>query len=325
MSSSYAFLLSPPASSDVIHLESSDDRLLEICDLYGARSFTEAHQRCNSVIEDKIYDFRLIGIHLFCIFWKDGPVALKPAFEALHSYLSQHWSDVGPERHRKKIVSLGVESLIDNMASTLDYWQTQGGGTFQIWVDQESREGIEETIETLQRLGELPEEQLDPNVVAIQLPKLTQMLRGIQKSLPSRDEATETMTTDEAPSDETAVPPPTSDAPALPASGGLSSLSPLLGGEISPELAMLLKKIRAFETLVEAKRFERAAMVADDIQSAVENFDPRKYFPSLFAEFYADLVQNFEQISAFWARRESADWAVLQQLYDVDLDTFVEK
>ena len=88
---------------------------------------------------------------------------------------------------------------------------------------------------------------------------------------------------------------------------------------------MLLKKIQAFETLVKAKRFERAAMVADDIQSAVENFDPRKYFPSLFAEFYADLVGNFDQISSFWARRDTADWAVLQQLYDVDLDTFVEK
>ena len=44
--------------------------------------------------------------------------------------------------------------------------------------------------------------------------------------------------------------------------------SALLGGEVSPELAMpQLKKIQAFETLVKAKRFERAAMVADDIQS----------------------------------------------------------
>ena len=324
MSSSYEFLLSPPAPSEVVHLESSDDRLLEICDLYGARSFSEAHERCDSVINDKIYDFRLIGIHVFCIFWKEGPQAIQPAFHALQSYLSQHWEHVGPERHRKKIVSMGVESLIDNMASTLDYWQSQATDPFKQWIGQASRESIEETIETLQSLESIPEEHLSPDIIAIQLPKLTQMLRGIQKSLPSRDEAIETMTEQEEPAPNQ---PETTHAPA--GDAGPTTTAPLpsalLGGEISPELAILLKKIQAFETLVKAKRFERAAMVADDIQSAVDNFDPRKYFPSLFAEFYAELVTNFDQISSFWARRDSADWSVLQQLYDVDLDTFVEK
>ena len=323
MSSSFEFLLSPPSPDEVVHLESSDDRLLEICDLYGARSFAEAHERCDSVIGDKIYDFRLIGIHVFCIFWKEGPQALQPAFEALNAYLSQNWEHVGPERHRKKIVSLGIESLIDNVASTLDYWQTQGSELFQTWVNQESRESLEDTIGTLQSLENIPEEHLSPDIIAIQLPKLTQMLRGVQKSLPSRDEATETMTTEDDDAPEAA--PAQSAAPTAPPTPAPASLAPVLGQEISPELAMLLKKIQAFETLVQAKRFERAAMVADDIQSAVENFDPRKYFPSLFAEFYADLVGNFDQISSFWARRDTADWAVLQQLYDVDLDTFVEK
>ena len=139
--------------------------------------------RCDGVIADKVYDFRLIGIHVFCIFWRDGPSTLKPAFEALHTYLRDHWDEVGPERHRRKVISLGVESLIDNMTSTLTYWQTQGSGYFQSWIDEATREALEETIETLQRLDELPEEHLSPDVVGVQLPKLTQILRGIQKSL----------------------------------------------------------------------------------------------------------------------------------------------
>ena len=97
------------------------------------------------------------------------------------------------------------------------------------------------------------------------------------------------------------------------------------GDVMSPELASLLGKLKAFETLVATQRFERAAMVADDIQSCVQNFDPRKYFPALFAPFYSGLADNFEQISAFWARRESGEWEVLRQLYEVDLDNFVDK
>ncbi len=324
MSSSFEFLHTPPPASEVVHLASSDDRLLEICDLYGARSFGDAHARCDGIIADKVYDFRLIGIHVFCIFWRDGPSTVKPAFEALHTYLRDHWDEVGPERHRRKVISLGVESLIDNMTSTLNYWQTQGSEAFQSWIDEATRESLEETIESLQRLHELPEEHLSPDVVNVQLPKLTQILRGIQKSLPSRDEATESMDDNEATAGPSEAPQPTPDSKGRAASTP-GALPAAMHGEMSAELAMLLKKIQAFETLVEAKRFERAAMVADDIQSAVENFDPRKYFPSLFADFYADLVQNFDQISSFWARRDSADWAVLQQLYDVDLDTFVEK
>ena len=126
----------------------------------------------------------------------------------------------------------------------------------------------------------------------------------------------------QASSPETPQPTADSNGRPTPPAGALPSA---MRGEMSAELAMLLKKIQAFETLVQAKRFERAAMVADDIQSAVENFDPRKYFPSLFADFYADLVQNFDQISSFWARRDSADWQSFGRLYDVDLDTFVEK
>ena len=107
---------------------------------------------------------------------------------------------------------------------------------------------------------------------------------------------------DASPVEQEAGPAPTGES-TTPSAATLPAA--MLGGEISPELAILLKKIQAFETLVKARRFERAAMVADDIQSAVENFDPRKYFPTLFAEFYADLVTNFDQISSFWARRDS--------------------
>ena len=79
----------------------------------------------------------------------------------------------------EKIVSMGVESLIDNMASTLDYWQSEGTDLFKRWIAQENRESIEETIETLSP-REYPEDHLSPDIIAIQLPKLTQMLRSIQ-------------------------------------------------------------------------------------------------------------------------------------------------
>ena len=320
MSASFQFLQAPPASSDLVYLDSSDDRLLEICDLYGARSFSEAHDRCNTVVGDKIYDFRLIGIHVFCIIWDEGPTAIRPAFEALRHYLENHGDDVGPEKHRRKIVSLGMKSLLDHLTSTLKYWQTEHTPSFEGWIGIETREGIEETIDVVGGLSSLSDNYLDYEAIAAHMATLTQMLRGIQKSLPSREQETDVMSESSENQDVSAAP----EHKETQAPQGQSQ-HPFQGSDVSPELVLLLKKIQAFESLVAAKRFERAAMVADDIQSTVDNFDPRKFFPTLFADFYADLVQNFDAISSFWARRDSADWRVLQQLYEVDIDTFVEK
>ena len=52
-------------------------------------------------------------------------------------------------------------------------------------------------------------------------------------------------------------------------------------------------------------------------------FDPRKYFPELFASFSALLSSNVSAMAPYWDRRQSLEWKTLQQFYQVDLKKFV--
>ena len=93
---------------------------------------------------------------------------------------------------------------------------------------------------------------------------------------------------------------------------------------VSPAFLELLRKLQAFETLVAKQKFQRAALVADDVTGIVSNFDPRTYFPELFSQFGKDLAENIDVLATHWEARDSLSWKALEQYYRVDLARFVD-
>jgi hypothetical protein len=85
----------------------------------------------------------------------------------------------------------------------------------------------------------------------------------------------------------------------------------------------LLEKLRAFETLIGRNECGKAAIVAQDIQQIIANFDPRLYFPELFAGFFEGMASRAEELAAFGAQLEAPSWNALAQLYKVDLEAFL--
>jgi hypothetical protein len=63
--------------------------------------------------------------------------------------------------------------------------------------------------------------------------------------------------------------------------------------------------------------------VAHDLMYIVDHFDPREYFPELFARFGALLSRNIGQLEGHWEERDSASWKALHQYYRVDLKGFI--
>lgn len=314
MGNHFEFLLSPPPAENILAVDSSDDRFLKICDLYNERAFEAALQECEGAVDEGIYDIRLIGIHLFGVFWRQGPSVTNDAIAALHAFVSNRWEALQPENKRQRNTASAVVSLLENMLQTIQYWKTQGSAEFSAWLQSETPDSLDQMALTLQSLEADLRERLESDRCSEPIARLIQVARQMRASIPAQ-------TVDEPEIEDGVM----SEATVEPAQAPEKSAESPIGGTKSPELASLLKKLEAFNALVAKQRFERAAMVADDIQSSVENFDPRKYFPALFAPFYTGLSENFEQISAFWARRESGEWQVLQQLYEVDLDNFVDK
>jgi hypothetical protein len=93
--------------------------------------------------------------------------------------------------------------------------------------------------------------------------------------------------------------------------------------EGSYHLRLLMKKLEAFDHLISSQKYASAAIVADDIHAIIANFDPRIYFPHLFVRFALQCAANINNLTAYVEYKESAAWQALQDLYKVDLESFV--
>ena len=74
----------------------------------------------------------------------------------------------------------------------------------------------------------------------------------------------------------------------LAASGNVVSLA------VAPPFVDLVRKLEAFESLIAQGKYQKAALVADDLTDAIARFDPRVYFPEVFASFGKCLSENIE-------------------------------
>ncbi|MEQ8214941.1 MAG: type VI secretion system protein IglI family protein, partial [Smithellaceae bacterium] len=96
------------------------------------------------------------------------------------------------------------------------------------------------------------------------------------------------------------------------------------GIEGSYHMKLLMRKLDAFDRLVEADKLALAAIVADDINNSISNFDPKLYFPGLFTRFYVQFAKNLNSLISYVQFKNSAAWATLQELYKVDIESFIE-
>lgn len=113
------------------------------------------------------------------------------------------------------------------------------------------------------------------------------------------------------------------------ASGSRSRGDAPMGGDrvelaVSHAFLELTRKLEAFDQLVKAGKHQKAALVADDITALITNFDPRNYFPELFAGFGKNLAENIEVLADYWDQRDTIGWKALEQFYRVDLQRFID-
>jgi hypothetical protein len=94
--------------------------------------------------------------------------------------------------------------------------------------------------------------------------------------------------------------------------------------EGSYHLKILMKKLEAFDHLISVQKYANAAIIADDINAIIANFDPRIYFPNLFVRFALKSAANINNLTAYAEYKESAAWHALQELYRVDLESFID-
>ena len=88
-------------------------------------------------------------------------------------------------------------------------------------------------------------------------------------------------------------------------------------------MTLLLKKIAAFERMVHEKKFDRAALILDDIKLSLSEFEPTLYLPKIFENFVKLQALNFNELVAYQQQRGTLESEVMQEWFKVDLDGFI--
>lgn len=264
----------------------------------------EAGHAIETLLSEGVYDIRLLTILLYITFCEEGVSRLAELFSGLSILLQNHSDKFGPSTRRETHIKKSLIGLLERIERKLNYHIEKRD---DIWIALNSQTGlIEGTLEALECLLEF-----QPQETQASLEEPSSKLRRTLREL---------IREDDVPFDGTRRLENTSGKAEPTRRQNYGETVEL---QCSPKLMHLLAKLDAFEVLARRNEFRKAALVAADVQETIESFDPREYFPELFASFGGLVSQHVENIAPFWEHKDSVSWKMLQQFYQVDLAAFV--
>ena len=298
-------------------LDMIDPRLLDITSLVENGEYEEAAAQAEQILEEGAYDIRITGFFLYGVFLERGLGDLNVIFECLTRLITENWEAVGPAKNREKHAQTSLNWLLRQLTKKLQYEEGRDSDVYQQWIAEVSSDDVQAALEAsgeLQNgLSETLEDQAEPLLDG--LSKVNEWLAAFQRLVYREPEP-------EMDEEEEFEP----EAEEKPAERVAPMGAPIAGVAVPVEgsyhLQLLLKKMEVFSRLIEKEEFPKAAIVADDINQIIADFDPRIYFPKMFSRYSLLRAHNIGELNASEGHKGSLEWQTMQDLYKVDLDSF---
>jgi len=298
--------------------DSTDPRLDEIATLAQAGEYSEAARLSEVILTAGIYDVRLICYFLYGYFLEQGLVNLIEVVDCLNNIIIKNWDALGPINKREKVFEKSLEWLLKQLLKKIQYEESKNTALWQEWKMDINADQVKE----IQQLGGILRLSLNHQFEDKAGPlvdlwsKIEQWLRVFQQLECQPVEVEAEILGDL--NIEEVVPVEIINTPvnALKNTG--------LAFESSYHMDLLLKKLAAFERLIEEGKFPKAALMAEDINQTVSNFDPKFYFPKIFETFVRLQALNFEELATYSYQRDEQHWQIMQDWLKVDIDSFVK-
>jgi hypothetical protein len=295
-------------------LESFDPRMGEITGLVQSGEFLESARQVEQLINEEIYDIRLVGYFYFGIYLEQGLGALAAVFDSLTHTLAENWEAFGPLKQREKAAQSGIGWLFKQLSRNFERTERTKGETWDGWVAQLTTEDVDRTLEAADALrvalgGSLGDEAAPVLDNLARLRDWLQGFRGAVPDPPSLDSDEEQDLDDELVEEASEPDPPALATQVAPAGS-------------SPQMAQLLKKLAVFEQLVQRGEMFRAKVVADDVTGLLQSFDPLLYLPEVFSTYLRLCAENIDSLVQFDPTKGSPQWRAAEQFYRVDVDGF---
>ncbi len=313
-------------------LETTDPRLEEVSALVQRAQYMEAAELAESVLAEGIKDIRMIGFLCYGVFLERGIGSLKEILDCLAGVLRDSWQALGPAVKKEKHAQTSLRWFSNQLLKKLQYEENAKSELYERWVSEARSEEIVAVIDAADELKRVAMLVLEDAAAPLTdaLAKLVQWLKAFQQVI-YRDEEPETVEAAPEPEPADAVEEDAAAPAARPAvqqarqaPGGTPASQEGLIVEGSHHLSALMRKIEAFERPIAEGKYPRAALVAEDIGECIASFDPRLYFPKLFARYAYLKAAHFQDLYAFDDQRETPEWQALKEFYRVDLDGFIE-
>ncbi len=303
-------------------LETTDERLDDIATLAQNGDFAGAAGAAQSVFEEDIYDVRLLGFFFYGVFLEQGIASLQPVMRTLDGVLENNWPAFGPTAHKEKQTQTALRWFLNQLLKKLEHEEQTKGKVWEEWIGALNVEQVSETLEAVEAvrraMGQTLQDAAGP--LTDGLGKVGQWLQSFQRVVSPAEGGTASEAAVEPQKGPTDVDPGEEKGAPLTNPG---EEQPQSCAEGSYRLQELIRKMDAFARLIEAQKYPAAAVVVDDVNEIIGDFDPRIFFPKLFSQYLHLLALNIGELSKVEENKESAEWQVMKAYYQADLDGFV--
>jgi hypothetical protein len=291
-------------------LASVDPAIAEMSTLADREQLPELAARIEALFDEGIYDIRAISYYLWISWRTKGFPTLADVFATLTILATTNLASVGPAERREAHFAKRITWLSQKVNDLVQYHEAKRTAEWKAWQATTTPEDLEAVLAALRELDAALANGLTPARQALMV--LAPRLQSLRDSF-SRP-------VDAAVSGESAgVESVRQSAPSQPplVRSGRAEVG------VSAAYFDLVEKLEAFRTLIEKRELLKASIVADDLMHTIENFDPRTYFPEMFADFSEKLSRHIDELSPPWAERDTMSWKAMVQFYRVDLRRFV--
>jgi hypothetical protein len=310
--------------------ERAANELDKVGELVARGAYAEAGQLAEKLLREGTRDVRIIGPWLFGTFLTGELSSILPIFRTLHELLTQRWASFGPRAKKEVLADNGLRWLFKAISRHLEHHQSLQDATWNHWREPRVRELLQQALDLVEPLlvalaSTLPKGHSVPPFRQVILWMQTFMKTVASEPAGPQAEPAPAAQPAEAASnkapDDAREPEPETTARKEFAAQPQASTAPSIPA--SPALELLMRKLQAFDSLVQDRDFIKASVVATDVLALVERFDPRIYLPNLFTLFFTHLSTHAEELEPLLQSTETLSFRALNQLYQVNLKAFL--
>ena len=304
-------------------LDSVDPRYDGIVSYVQEENFILAITLIEELFEENIFDIRMICYYLYG-YWLDNSFAsLYEVLQCFNNLLSDNFEAIGPIANREKNFEKSLSWMMRQIFKKITYEEKKNSSLWQQWIASISEEEISQILEAGAILCVNLTQKLNDKAANIidQWSKIQSWLKAL-KTMVARPLAMIATEIENSEADSLLmVLKENNDL-----TGGVQSddyIKSFKGYEASYHMTLLLKKIAAFERMVHEKKFDRAALILEDIKLSLSEFEPTLYLPKIFENFVKLQALNFNELVAYQQQRGTLESEVMQEWFKVDLDGFI--